>query len=166
MANRRNRSPIDLIGNIGAATAIVDPGVVTISQANPGVVTYSGADVWANGDPIELTTTGALPTGLSTGTTYYIVNLNTGANTFNLAATVGGAGIQTTSAGSGTHTAHHVPALGITDGVFVGTAGALAVTMADGVDATFVAAPAGYHPIRVQKVLATTAALGVLALYA
>ncbi len=75
---------------------------VTITNASPGVVTYSahGAE---NGTPCVLTTTGALPTGLTAGTTYFIVTSAT--NTFELAATVGGASINTSSAGSGTHTA-------------------------------------------------------------
>ena len=63
---------------------------VTISQANPGVVTWTNAG-------------GALPTGLTAGTAYFVVNLS--GDTFNLAAKPGGTGIQTSSAGSGTHTA-------------------------------------------------------------
>ena len=58
---------------------------VTITgPATPAVFTYTGSDVFANGNRINLSTTGALPTGLNTTTDYYIVNLNTGANTFNL----------------------------------------------------------------------------------
>lgn len=74
---------------------------VTISNATPGVVTEA-AHGMANGQPIRLSTTGALPTGLLPATTYYVVNK--AANTYELAATVGGASIATTSAGSGTHT--------------------------------------------------------------
>mgnify|MGYP007122135195 CR=1 FL=1 len=79
---------------------------VTISNASPGVVTYAGADNWANNDPVVFQTTGALPTGLTAGTTYYVKNLNAGANTFEVSATAGGASINTSSAGSGTHTAY------------------------------------------------------------
>ena len=74
---------------------------VTITNATPGVVTDT-AHGFVNGQPIQLSTTGALPTGLSVATTYYVVNK--AANTYELAATVGGASIATTSAGSGTHT--------------------------------------------------------------
>lgn len=85
MANRRNRSPIDLIGNIGKAAAVT---------------------------PSDVTD------------------------------------------------------LGVTDGLYVGVAGNLVVTMADGTDATFANAPVGYHLLRVQKVKAATAATNIVALYA
>ena len=79
---------------------------VTISNASPGVVTYTDTDdIWTDGDEVTFTTTGALPTGLTVGTTYYVVNLTAGANTFEVAATSGGTPINTSSAGSGTHTA-------------------------------------------------------------
>ena len=71
---------------------------VTISIASPGVVTATKS--YANGTAVQLETTGALPTGLSVGTTYYVVNAS--GTTFNLAATSGGAGINTTGSTSGT----------------------------------------------------------------
>jgi len=76
----------------------------TISVASPAVITYpnTGRNRPQNGCPVRLTTTGALPTGLSTGVTYYVVN-STG-STSNLALTPGGSPIATTGAGSGTHT--------------------------------------------------------------
>lgn len=82
---------------------------VTISNASPAVITYpnSGKDRPQNGCPVRLTTTGALPTGLSTGVTYYVVN-STG-STSNLSLTKGGAAINTSSAGSGTHTIANAP---------------------------------------------------------
>jgi len=75
---------------------------VTVTIATPGVVTWTGHNFLA-GSPIVLTTTGALPTGLVAGTTYYVIN--PAANTFQLAATTGGAAINTTGSQSGTHTA-------------------------------------------------------------
>lgn len=75
---------------------------VTISNAAPGVVTWTAHGLQA-GEALVLTTTGSLPTGLTAGTTYYV--LAPAANTFTLAATPGGAAINTSSAGSGTHTA-------------------------------------------------------------
>jgi hypothetical protein len=75
---------------------------VTISIASPGVVTWTGHTL-ANGDPVVLTTTGTLPTGLTPGTTYYV--LAQASNTFQLAATVGGAALITTGSQSGVHTA-------------------------------------------------------------
>lgn len=54
------------------------------------------------GMPVQLTTTGTLPGGLSLATTYYV--LVTDANRIQLAATSGGAAINLTDSGSGTHT--------------------------------------------------------------
>jgi hypothetical protein len=58
----------------------------------------------ANGQPIELQTTGVLPAGLALKTIYYVVEQAAG--TFKLSLTVGGAAINiTAAAGGGTHTA-------------------------------------------------------------
>lgn len=73
----------------------------TISNATPCVVTWN-TDTYVDGTPVVFSTTGALPAGLTVGTTYYIKN-RSGA-TFNLVATFGGTTlINTTTAGSGTH---------------------------------------------------------------
>lgn len=74
---------------------------VTISQAAPGVVTYTGSNL-AEATPVTLTSTGTLPNPLVAGTVYY--SKSPGADSFNLASTVRGTAITTTSAGSGTHT--------------------------------------------------------------
>lgn len=75
---------------------------VTITIASPGVVTWTAHGL-ANGATVVLSTTGALPTGLTAGTTYYVVNSAT--DTFELAATSGGASINTSGTQSGVHTA-------------------------------------------------------------
>lgn len=75
---------------------------VTITIASPGVVTWASHGLAASA-PVVLSTTGILPTGLSAGTVYYVVNPAT--NTFQLAATPGGGTINTTGVQSGTHTA-------------------------------------------------------------
>lgn len=75
---------------------------VTISQASPGVVTWTGHGLAAN-TPVVFSTTGTLPTGLLPGITYYVLAPAT--NTFTVALTPGGAGVVTTTAGTGTHTA-------------------------------------------------------------
>jgi hypothetical protein len=79
--------------------------VVTITNASPAVITSVDGSIFVNDNNVTLTTTGTLPSGLSTGTTYYIVNAS-GA-TCNLSATSGGSAINTGSAGSGTHTLRH-----------------------------------------------------------
>jgi hypothetical protein len=72
----------------------------TMTIASPCVVT---ANInLADGTPITFSTTGALPTGLLPGVTYYTKYLT--ANTFNLAATSGGASINTSGSQSGTQT--------------------------------------------------------------
>jgi hypothetical protein len=75
---------------------------VTISNASPGVITLASHGLAAN-DPIIFYTTGALPTGLTAGTKYYVKTV-LDANTFTVSATAGGTAINTSSAGSGTHT--------------------------------------------------------------
>lgn len=76
---------------------------VTISNASPGVVTWNAHGLVVNRSVI-FTTTGALPTGLTAGTVYYVKTVPD-ANTFTVAATPGGAAINTSSAGTGVHTA-------------------------------------------------------------
>jgi len=68
----------------------------TVTIASPAVVTAALRD----GTAVTINTTGALPTGLSVGTVYYVVN-STG-TTCNLALTYGGAPINTTGTQSGT----------------------------------------------------------------
>lgn len=72
----------------------------TVTIASPGVLTTNV--ILSDGEAVSLLTTGALPTGLTVGTTYYVVN-STG-STFNLAATPGGSAINTSGTQSGTHT--------------------------------------------------------------
>lgn len=72
---------------------------VTLSIATPCVLTSNNA-VIPDGTPITFTTTGALPTGLLPGVTYYTKYLT--ASTSNLAATSGGTSINTTGTQSGT----------------------------------------------------------------
>lgn len=93
-------------------TAGVSPynsATVTITIASPGVITWTGHG-FSNGQAVAFTTTGALPTGLSANTTYYVVNATT--NTFQVSATVGGAAINTSGSQSGTHTGHQVYSIG------------------------------------------------------
>lgn len=93
--------------------ALVKSSTATISIASPGVVTWTAHGRKAN-DPIRFTTTGALPTGLATATTYYVKTV-LDANTFTLSTTAGGSAISTTGSQSGTHTAIHAPH-GVGDG--------------------------------------------------
>jgi hypothetical protein len=77
---------------------------VTISNGSPCVVTSIGHGI-SDHEIIKFTTTGALPTGL-TAFTYYYCSL-IGADTFNVTAAIGGANINTSSAGSGVQSCWH-----------------------------------------------------------
>lgn len=73
----------------------------TVTIANPAVVSWSshGLD---DGDPFVPTTDGALPTGLTPGTTYYVKAVD--ADSFQLTNVPGGTAVITTGTQSGTHT--------------------------------------------------------------
>jgi len=74
---------------------------VTITIANPAVVTAaSTTEPLIDGTAIVFNTTGALPTGLTAGTVYYVKNAS--GSTFNVAATPSGASIITSGTQSGT----------------------------------------------------------------
>lgn len=87
---------------------------VEISVGTPGVVTWNGHGL-AAGQPVVFSNEGgALPTGLTADTVYYVVAAGLTANTFSVAATPGGTAIDTTAAGTGKNTASAPPA-GMTD---------------------------------------------------
>ena len=91
--------------------------VVEISVGTPGVVTWQGHGQVA-GQPVVFTNEGgALPTGLTAGTVYYVSATGLTANSFSVSAIPGGAAIDTTAAGSGVDTATAPPA-GMTDMFF------------------------------------------------
>ncbi len=75
----------------------------TMTIASPAVITVASTTGYYVGMPVLFTTTGALPTGLTAGTTYYISTV-VGGTTFKVAATAGGADINTSGSQSGTHT--------------------------------------------------------------
>lgn len=80
---------------------------VTITNASPAVITWPAHSLYLN-HPVAFSTTGALPAGITAGTTYYVSNVIDG-DTFTVSATISGAEINTTDAGSGTHTCATVP---------------------------------------------------------
>jgi hypothetical protein len=89
----------------------VSKGTVTITEANPGVVTLNTHGL-ATGDNIELTTTGTLPTNLTANTNYFVIYNN--ANSFWLATSWANAQaatkINTTGAiQAGTHSLRFTP---------------------------------------------------------
>jgi len=109
------RSNINGLGTItglhhygGSLYAFFEDGVTvggaSITIASPAVINIGGSV--NEGAKVVLTTTGALPTGLTAGTTYYCINVS-GSNC-NLSATpptLGGVAINTSGTQSGVHTA-------------------------------------------------------------
>jgi hypothetical protein len=75
------------------------PIQVTISIAAPGVITLPAGFSFPDGTLIQFESTGALPTGLSVGTTYFVRD-SAGTN-FSVAATISGAAITTSGSQSG-----------------------------------------------------------------
>jgi len=86
---------------IASGQGLGNTGIVTISIANPGVVTFNSHGFLGN-EAIILQTSGTLPSGLSVNTIYYVNYID--ANTFHLASSPGGGNITTTGSQSGTHT--------------------------------------------------------------
>jgi hypothetical protein len=76
------------------------PIQITISIAAPGVITLPTGFSFPDGTTITLTTTGLLPTGLTVGQVYFVVNSTGG--TFNVATSINGAPITTSGGQSGT----------------------------------------------------------------
>lgn len=107
---------INASGSINCATvgangldvgALGSPTTVAISNASPAVVTWAAHGFEVN-QAVSFSTTGVLPTGLTAGATYYVVGLGLTSNSFRVAASLAnawaGTAINTSSAGSGTHT--------------------------------------------------------------
>ena len=91
-----------------------------ITNVSTNVIT-STVNTFNNGKPVYVSTTGTLPGGLTTGSTYnpqvyYVVNATPASGTFQLSTTLGGSPITLTSAGSG----NSIGAINLT---FAGTAG-------------------------------------------
>lgn len=108
------------------STLSTTTSTVTITSANPGVVTWAAHGLLANA-PVFFTTTGTLPTNIIPSTTYYVVGSSIAANTFQVSATPGGAAISTSAgAQSGVQTA---VANGGTVPFFTTTSGSAAVNV-------------------------------------
>jgi hypothetical protein len=77
---------------------------VTIDIASPALIHWIGHNLQV-GTPVTFSTTGALPTGITAGTTYYVIADGLTVNSFEISLTNGGAAIITTGTQSGTQTA-------------------------------------------------------------
>ena len=85
----------------GSGTKTSDIGTFTVTIASPAV--FSKTNQLAAGDKVVFSTTGALPTGLTAGTTYYVISAGLSGSAFEVSATDGGAAINTSGSQSGTH---------------------------------------------------------------
>lgn len=108
-----------VLANSGDAISVVVPNsTVTLTLASPGVVNWTAHGLAAN-TAVQFATTGALPTGLTPFTTYYVLSPAT--NTFQVSATPGGAAINFTGSQSGTHTCQAIGAATVNWRPFLGT---------------------------------------------
>lgn len=105
-----------------------DPGGTVLDVSSTGaslhvrryaaqIISVSATSIIINSHPfydrdaVQFTTTGTLPTGVTAGVTYYVLNniaYPTGLNNISVSATPGGAAISL-SGGSGTHTIRRIP---------------------------------------------------------
>jgi len=85
---------------LGSETLIASTFTVTI--ASPAVFTLTAHGLSAN-NTVYFSTTGALPTGLTAGTTYYVISAGLTADAFRVSTTEGGAAVNTSGTQSGTH---------------------------------------------------------------
>lgn len=91
-----------------AATTDDRSSTVTMTIAAPGVITWAAHNLRIDQE-VVFSTTGALPSGITAGTTYYVATVIS-ANAFTVKASLYAAPVTTTGAQSGTHTATAVSA--------------------------------------------------------
>ena len=89
----------DGVGTLGTATA-----TVTYS-ATPNILSLSGHGLNV-GDPIRFSSTGSLPSGISSSTLYYVISTNLGTNQFSFSSALNGSAATFSGTGTGTHTVH------------------------------------------------------------
>ena len=90
---------------LGAADAGSNTATVTITIATPGVVTWNSHGL-STGTPVFFTTSGALPTGITASTTYYVIFVDTSTIQIatSLANALSGTAVNTSGTQSGTQT--------------------------------------------------------------
>lgn len=87
----------------GFAGVTQTAATVTISIASPAVVTLASHG-FVPGQPFSFATSGALPTGITAATTYYVIAAGLAAGSFEFSATPGGSAVNTSGTQSGTQT--------------------------------------------------------------
>jgi hypothetical protein len=87
-----------------------ETATITVTIASPAVVTWTAHGLTA-GQAVKFTSTGALPTGLGAGVTYYILLNGFTTNSFSVATTPNGTAINTSGSQSGVHTGTQVASI-------------------------------------------------------
>lgn len=87
-------------------------GNCTITNASPAVITKATHGLTVN-DIVQFSTTGSLPTGLTVGVSYYVLSSGLTTNDFQVSLVAGGTAINTSSAGSGTHSVTKVTPIAV-----------------------------------------------------
>lgn len=109
-------------------------GTCTITIASPAVITFNSHGLTA-GDSVQFTTSGALPTGITASTTYYVIAAGLATNTFEISATFGGTAINTSGSQSGTQTLIKVTPVAVGDNDNrIGTAGQILAAVGNNTD--------------------------------
>jgi len=88
--------------NNGVTFAKMLGNVFTVTIASPAVFSDVGHGLVLN-DTVVFSTTGALPTGLVAGTTYYVISAGLTADAFQVSLTEGGSAVNTSGTQSGVH---------------------------------------------------------------
>lgn len=97
-------SALNRAGTFSTLFGVLVPSfTVTITIATPAVISKTSHGFVA-GDRIHFTTTGALPTGLSTATEYFVLSTGLTSNAFEVALSPEGTAINTSGSQSGIHT--------------------------------------------------------------
>lgn len=102
------------VADIIASLSHDEGAIVTMTIASPCVVTWGVAGRGHGlvaGSTFKFLTSGALPTGVTAGTTYYVIATGLTETTFRFAATNGGAAINTSGSQSGLHFGQATPLL-------------------------------------------------------
>lgn len=105
-----------ITGGKAAGSAL---GTVTVTIASPAVFTKTTHGL-AAGDEVYFSTTGALPTGLTAGTVYYVISAGLTADNFEVSTTSGGSAVNTSGSQSGTHSLFRNSAYSSGDILFIG----------------------------------------------
>jgi hypothetical protein len=108
-ATTNDNASVGNIGEIRECNARNASSAATITIASPGVVTWTAHGLSTDGlSPINFTTSGALPTGLTVGTIYWTVPGTIATDTFQLATSIANAIAGTAINTSGTQSGSHV----------------------------------------------------------